>query len=161
LIVERRFAWGRVFVVSDPDSLRHILQANLDNYVRIAPVRRAFTFSSGGGMNHLEGEAWRRPRPVIKPAPAPPRLPPAGAKLIELSEEMARQLAALPSGQEIEIGRALTHLITRTTGYVFTGEDRQIDAMLLRLGRFPENYGPLDALPLPRRLYFLDHYRRR
>jgi len=161
LIVERRFAWGRVFVVSDPDSLRHILQANLDNYVRIAPVRRAFTFSSGGGMNHLEGEAWRRHRRIINPALDARALQPDVAKLIELTEEMARQLAALPPGQEIEIGRALTHLITRTTGYVFTGEDRQIDAMLLRLGRFPENYGPLDVLPLPRGLYFLDRYRRR
>src|SRR5205807_5876300 len=53
-----------------------------------------------------------------------------------------------------------THLLTRTTGHVFTGDDRRIDALLLRLGRFPENYGPLDVLPLPRWLYFTDRYRR-
>jgi cytochrome P450 len=161
LIVERRLAWRRVFVVSDPEGLRRILQTNMDNYVRITPVRRAFTFSSGGGMNHLEGEAWWRHRRIINPALDNRALQPDVAKLIELTEEMARHLAALPAGQEIEIGRALTHLITRTTGHVFTGEGRQIDALLLRLGRFPENYGPLDALPLPRWLYFIDRYRRR
>src|SRR5438270_3848138 len=54
LFVERRFAWRRLFVVSDPEGIHHILHANLDNYVRIPPVRRAFAFTSGGGMNHLE-----------------------------------------------------------------------------------------------------------
>ena len=56
LVVERRFPWGRVFVISDPEGIHHILFANPDNYVRIPPVRRAFAFTSGGGMNHLEGE---------------------------------------------------------------------------------------------------------
>ena len=43
---------------------------------------------------------------------------------------------------------------------MFAGDDRRIDALLLRLGRFPENYGPLDVLPLPRWLQFVDRYRR-
>jgi len=43
LFVERRFFWGRLFIISDPEGIRHILQSNVDNYVRIPPVRRAFT----------------------------------------------------------------------------------------------------------------------
>src|SRR3954462_2698326 len=73
---------------------------------------------------------------------------------------MAEHLRALPSGQQFEIGPTLPHLIPRTTGHIFAGNDRRIDALLLRLGRFPENYGPLDLLPLPRWLYFLDRFRR-
>ena len=160
LFVERRFFWGRLFIISDPEGIRHILQSNVDNYVRIPPVRRAFTFTTGGGMNHLEGEEWWRHRRTINPALDHHALQPDFPKLIELSEEMAAHLSASPCGQEFEIGRTLTHLLTRTTGHVFTGDDRRIDALLLRLGRFPENYGLLDVLPLPRWLYFTDRYRR-
>jgi cytochrome P450 len=160
LIVERRFAWGRVFVISDPEGIHHILFANPDNYVRIPPVRRAFAFTSGGGMNHLEGEDWYRHRRMINPALEHRAILADLPETIRLTEEMAEHLRALPSGQQFEIGRTLTHLITRTTGHIFAGNDGRIDALLLRLGRFPENYGPLDLLPLPRWLYFLDRWRR-
>ena len=160
LLVERRFFWGRLFVVSDPDAIHRILVENVDNYIRIPPVRRAFTFTSGGGMNHLEGEEWWRHRRTINPALDYRALLPDLPELIRLSEDMAAHLAALPPGQEFPIGRTLTHLLTRTTGRVFAGEDRRIDTLLLRLGRFPENYGMLDVLPLPRSLYFIDRYRR-
>src|SRR5438046_2480781 len=160
LLVERRFFWGRLFVVSDPDAIHRILVENVDNYIRIPPVRRAFTFTSGGGMNHLEGEEWWRHRRTINPALDYRALLPDVPELIRLSEDMAAHLAALPPGQEFPIGRTLTHLLTRTTGRVFAGEDRRIDKLLLRLGRFPENYGMLDVLPLPRSLYFIDRYRR-
>jgi len=160
LVVERRFAWGRVFVVSDPEGIHHILFANPDNYVRIPPVRRAFAFTSGGGMNHLEGDEWYRHRRTINPALDYRAILADLPEAIRLTEEMAEHLRALPPGREFEIGRTLTHLITRTTGHIFAGDDRRIDALLLRLGRFPENYGPLDLLPLPRWLYFLDRFRR-
>ena len=68
LFVERRFFWGRLFVLSDPDAIHRVLVTNVDNYIRVPPVRRAFTFSSGGGMNHLEGEEWWRHRRTINPA---------------------------------------------------------------------------------------------
>jgi len=160
LLVERRFFWGRLFVVSDPDAIHRILVENVDNYIRIPPVRRAFTFTSGSGMNHLEGEEWWRHRRTINPALDYRALLPDLPELIRLSEGMAAHLAALPPGQEFPIGRTLTHLLTRTTGRVFAGEDRRIDTLLLRLGRFPENYGMLDVLPLPPSLHFIDRYRR-
>src|SRR2546423_3247461 len=69
LIVERRFAWGRVFVISDPEGIHRILFANPDNYVRVPPVRRAFAFTSSGGMDHLQSEGWDPHPPIINPAP--------------------------------------------------------------------------------------------
>jgi cytochrome P450 len=161
LIVERRYAWGRVFVVSDPDAIRHIFQGNGDNYVRIKPTRRAFTFSTGGGMNHVEGEAHSRHRRTINPTLYLPALQADLPEMIRLAEQMAERLAELPSDHAFEMGRTLTHLLNRTTGHVFAGADPAVDEMLLRLGRFPENYGPLDVLPLPRSLYVVDRLRRR
>ena len=46
LFVERRYFWGRLFVVSDPAGLRRVLQDNHENYQRIPAFRRIFEFSS-------------------------------------------------------------------------------------------------------------------
>ncbi len=160
LFVERRFFWGRVFVVSDPDGMRRVLQDNTDNYHRIGAIRRIFEFSSRGGMVCLEGEAWWRHRRIINPALDQRALRPDLPTLIELTEHMARLLAAVPQGQPLEIGRTLQHLITRTTGYVWAGDEPGIDEMVLRMGRYPEKYSILDVLPTPRRLRFVERWRR-
>jgi cytochrome P450 len=160
LFVERRFLWRRVFIVSDPDGIRHVLQDNCDNYLRVSPVRRAFEFSARGGMVCIEGEAWRHHRRVINPALDHRALRTDVPELIRLTEEMARRLANLPRGEAVEIGRTLTHLLTRTTGQIFAGNEPEIDAMLLRMGRYPEKYGLFDLLPLPRGLRFIDRCRK-
>ena len=159
LVVERRFLWGRVFVVSDPDGIRHVLQDNAANYVRVSPVRRAFEFSSRGGMVCLEGEDWQRHRRVINPALDHRALRPDVPELIRLSEQAAEHLARLPRGEPVEIGRTLTHLLVRLTGRVFAGDEPAIDAMLVRMGRYPEKYSPFDLLPLPRWLRFIERWR--
>jgi cytochrome P450 len=149
LFVERRFFWGRVFVVSDPDGMRRVLQDNTDNYLRLAAFRRIFEFSSGGGMVCLEGEPWWRHRRIINPALDQRALRPDLATLIELTEQMAGLLAEVPRGQQVEIGRTLQHLITRTTAYVWASDAAGIGEMVLRMGRFPEKYSVLDLMPAP------------
>src|SRR3989440_9719725 len=67
LFVERRYVWGRLFVVSDPDGIKQVLQDNVDNYPRIDAIRRVFAFGSGSGMLCAEGEVWRRHRRVLNP----------------------------------------------------------------------------------------------
>ena len=159
LFVERRFFWGRVFVVSDPDGMRRVLQDNTNNYLRIAAIRRIFEFSSRGGMVCLEGEEWWRHRRIINPALDQRALRPDLAALIELTEEMARRLAEVPRGQQFELGRTLQHLITRTTGHVWAGDEPEIDAMVLRMGRYPEKYSVLDLFPVPSWLRFVERWR--
>lgn len=149
LFVERRFFWGRVFVVSDPDGMRRVLQDNTDNYLRLAAFRRIFEFSGSGGMVCLEGEPWWRHRRIINPALDQRALRPDLATLIELTEQMAGLLAEVPRGQEVEIGRTLQHLITRTTAYVWASDAAGIGDMVLRMGRFPEKYSVLDLMPAP------------
>src|SRR5437868_14261648 len=67
LIVERRFVWGRFFSISDPAGIRRVMQDNVDNYPRIAPIRRVFAFTAGTGMLAAEGEVWRRHRRLLNP----------------------------------------------------------------------------------------------
>ena len=63
LFVERRFLGRRLFIISDPDGVRRVMQDNVDNYPRLNWIRRVFEFGSGTGMLHAEihetlGEAW-------------------------------------------------------------------------------------------------------
>ena len=161
LFVERRFFWGRVFVVSDPDGMRRVLQDNTDNYLRISPIRRIFEFSSKGGMVCLEGEPWWRHRRIVNPALDQRALRPDLPTLIALTERMAEVLARVPSGRPLELGRTLQHLITRTTAQVFAADEPEIEEMVLRMGRYPEKYGALDLLPMPARLRaVVDRHRR-
>ena len=158
--VERRFFWGRVFVVSDPGGMRRVLQDNTDNYHRIAAIRRIFEFSSRAGMVSLEGEDWWRHRRIVNPALDQRALRSDLPALIEFTEEMARRLADLPRGQQFELGRTLQHLITRTTGHVWAGNEPEIDGMVLRMGRYPEKYSVLDLFPAPPWLRFIERRRK-
>jgi cytochrome P450 len=160
LFVERRLLGQRIVVVSDPNGIRRILQDNYDNYPRLTWVRRMFEFAAGSGMLHAEGAPWRRHRRLINPTLDYRALLPDGPMLIELAEEMARYLAAIPAGQGVDLHEAFRHLITLSAGHVFAGADRAIDPMIDRMGQFPGPYGALDLLPTPSWLRFLDRYRK-
>jgi cytochrome P450 len=149
LFVERRYFWGRLFVISDPDGLRRVLQDNHENYQRIAAFRRIFEFSSGGGMGCLEGERWSHHRRIVNPALDQRALRPDLPALIEMTSQMAALLADLPPGQPVELGRTLQHLITCTTAHVWAGGAPGVNEMVLRMSRYPEKYSVLDLVPVP------------
>jgi cytochrome P450 len=160
LFVERRLLRQRVFVISDPDGVRRVMQDNCDNYPRLTWIRRVFEFAAGSGMLHAEGAPWRQHRRLINPTLDHRAVLPDGPVLIELAEEMARHLATLPAGQEIDLHDAFRHLITLSAGHVFAGMDRAIDPMLDHMGQYPGPYGVLDLLPTPGWLRFLDRFRK-
>ena len=159
LVVERRFLGRRVYVISDPDGIRHVLQDNCDNYPRLTWIRRIFEFASGSGMLHAEGAGWRRHRRLINPTLDHRALLPDVPTLVELAEALARELARVPAGQGIDTNEAFRHLITLSAGHVFAGADRAIDPMLDRMGQYPGRYGLLALLPTPGWLRGLDRAR--
>ncbi len=160
LIVERRYVWGRLFVISDPTGIKRVLQDNVDNYPRIEPIRRVFSFGSGTGMLCAEGEVWRRHRRLLNPTLDPRAVLADVPGLVRITEELARLLGALPPGYELNMGETFTHLLTRSTGQVFAGDDRAIDPMVHLMGHYPGEYGLLDFLTLPRWLSFADRFHR-
>ena len=160
LFVERRYVWGRMFIVSDPDGIKRVLQDNVDNYPRIDAIRRVFGFGSGTGMLCAEGEAWRRHRRMLNPTLDRRAVLADVPALVRLNEEMARLLEDLPPGYKLNMGETFTHLLTRSTGQVFAGGDRAIDPMVLHMGHFPGEYGLFDFLTMPRWLRFIDRFRK-
>ena len=160
LFVERRYVWGRLFVVSAPDGIKRVLQDNVDNYPRIDPIRRVFAFGSGSGMLCAEGEVWRRHRRLLNPTLDRRAVLADVPGLTALAEELARRLGEVPAGQALNMGEVFTHLQTRATGTVFAGDDRAIDPMVLRMGHYPGEYGLFDFLTMPRWLRFIDRFRK-
>jgi cytochrome P450 len=145
-IVERRFVWGRFFMVSDPDGIRRVMQDNVDNYPRIDVLHRVFAFTAGTGMLAAEGELWRRHRRLLNPALDHRTVLADLPVFVELSEALAGHLARLPAGEDIDIGQTFAHLITAMTGRVFAAGDRDIDPVLYRLGQYPGKYRLHDFL---------------
>jgi cytochrome P450 len=160
LFVARRLLGQRFFVISDPDGIRRIMQDNYDNYPRLTWIRRVFEFAAGSGMLHAEGTPWRRHRRIINPTLDHRALLPDVPMLIELAEELARHLAAMPAAQPIDLHDAFRHLITRSAGQVFAGDERALDPVLDRMGQYPGPYRLLDLVPTPGPLRFLDRYRK-
>ena len=160
LFVERRFFGRRFFVISDPDGIRRVLQDNYDNYPRLTWLRRVFEFASGSGMLHAEGAPWRRHRRLINPTLDHRALLPDVPMLVELSEQIARQIAELPRSQPIDLNDAFRHLITRSAGQVFCGNDRAIDPLVDRMGQYPGRYSAFDLFPVPAWLRVVDRRRK-
>ena len=123
LLVERRYFWGRVFVVSDPDGMRRVLQDNTDNYhaPRRVPAHLRVQQRRRHGLSRRRGLVAAPPD--RQPGARPARIAARPASLIELTEEMARRLAEIPRGEQFELGRTLQHLITRATGQVWAGDE--------------------------------------
>jgi cytochrome P450 len=160
LFVERRFIWGRLFVISDPDGIKRVLQDNVDNYPRIDPIRRVFAFGSGTGMLCAEGEVWRRHRRMLNPTLDRRAALADMSALVALTEELAQHLARLPPGQAIHMGATFNDLLTRSTARIFAGDDPAIEPMVRRMGHYPGEYGLSDFLMMPGWPRFFDRFRK-
>lgn len=158
LFVERRFFWGRLFVVSDPDGIKRILQDNLDNYPRIEPIRRVFAFGSGTGMLCAEGEVWRRHRRMLNPTLDRRAALADMPTVVTLTEELAERLARLPPGQAIHMSATFNELLVRATARILVGEDPAALPMVHRLVHHPGEYGLFDFLMMPGWLRVLDRF---
>ncbi len=156
LIVERRYLWGRVFLISDPDGIKRVLQENVDNYPRTEPIRRVFAFGSGSGMLSAQGELWRRHRRMLNPILDRRAVRADVPGLVRIAENMAEYLTRLPPGHELSLGEVFGHLLLRATSQVFAGEDQSIEQMVDRMGHYPGEYALLDFLTIPRWLRFID-----
>src|SRR5947207_11279800 len=115
VFVEGRYVWGRLFVVSDPDGIKRVLQDNVDNYPRIDAIRRVFAFGSDSGMLCAEGEVWRRHRRLLNPTLDRRAVVADVPALVRLTEEMARLRGELSACLEHNIVEKFKHLGTRSS----------------------------------------------
>jgi cytochrome P450 len=104
------FGRRQVFLVTDPDCIKHILQDNYRNYIRGSSVSTA-RLLLGNGLALNNGESWLRQRRLMQPAFHRQRLDQLSQRIVELTEETAvrwQQYAA--SGQAVDVNDEMMKL---------------------------------------------------
>jgi cytochrome P450 len=157
LFVERRFLWRKVFVVCDPDGLRHVLIDNAENYHVHRLKSRQLQPGLGSGVLINNGALWRRHRDLLNPTLDYRAMLPDAPALIRWTEVLADHLAAWPAGEPLDIGHALTHLLAISAGHIFAGTEPAIQPMLIRMGKFPGKRRMTDYLPVSDWLRWRSH----
>lgn len=73
--LRRDFLFRSMILLNAPETVRHVLVANHENYRRTPTAIRLLRPLAGQGVLLAEGEAWRRQRRVIAPTLAPRAMP--------------------------------------------------------------------------------------
>ncbi len=66
-VIASSFLWRRMFLLSSPAAIQHVLVNNAGNYMRPAAARRGLEPVLGDGLFLAEGEEWRRQRKLVQP----------------------------------------------------------------------------------------------
>jgi len=70
-VVEGRFFGRRSYILNTPDTIRHVLVDNYENYARTAAGLRVLRPVLGQGVLIAEGRAWKHQRRTLAPAFTP------------------------------------------------------------------------------------------
>jgi cytochrome P450 len=101
---------GRAMTVSDPAAIRHVLVDNARAYVKGPVQRRVLGPLLGEGLLLAEGEDWRRARRTLAPLFTPRRTQAMAAKMRELAEARAVEVAREARGGAVDIDSQMTRL---------------------------------------------------
>ena len=137
LLVPRRYLHQRVFFISDPDGIKRVLLDNVDNYPRVARIRRLFEAELGTGSLASEGETWWRHRRVAAPTLDRKAIAPEIPALIRLAEATADEIERRPPGRILDIEPMVGGLLIRLWNQVVTGGDPGAVPMLNALSKVP------------------------
>jgi cytochrome P450 len=152
-IVMGGLPFGRVAVVSDPSSIRHVLLDNWQNYRKDWLQRRVLSAGLTGGLLTAEDGQWRTQRRALAPLFARKTVMSFAATMCEAANALVARLDAR-AGQVIdlavEITRTTLEVLERTIFSDGFGSDRE--AMREGMKSYFEAVGridPFDILGLP------------
>jgi cytochrome P450 len=137
LFVPRRYLSQRVFFVSDPDGIKRVFLDNVENYPRVARIRRLFEAELGTGSLASEGEIWWRHRRIAAPTLDRRAIAPDVPALIRLAEATADEIGRRPCGKTFDIESEVARLLIGLWNHVVTGGDPSAVAMLTALAKIP------------------------
>ncbi|HEX2660137.1 MAG TPA: cytochrome P450 [Polyangia bacterium] len=105
----------RVFLVSDPAGVKHVLQDNADNYGRNTRSVRALRETLGSGLLTITGPAWWRNRRLTQPAFHKQRLAGFASTMAAGGAELVARLrrAEAPADLVPEMSRAALQILGR------------------------------------------------
>ncbi len=101
------FFFRSIFIVSNLEAIRHVLQANQKNYVK-SPAYRNLKLALGNGLVTSEGEYWRRQRRLSQPAFYKTQLEELFKTMGQVTERFCADLAEKSkTGQPLDISKEM------------------------------------------------------
>ena len=93
-IVRGRFFGRSSFVLNTPDSIRHVLVDNYENYVRTPAAIRVLRPILGEGLLIAEGRSWKHQRRTLSPAFTPRAVMPLIPHMLAATDQTIAKLRA-------------------------------------------------------------------
>lgn len=147
-IVQGRFFGRGSFILNTPDTIRHVLVDNYENYERTPASLRVLRPILGQGLLIAEGRAWKHQRRTLAPAFTPRAVMPLVPHMVAATDETIAKLKAA-SNAPVDLRQAMQRMTLEIAGRTMFsfGMDRHGAA----LREFVMEYG--DTLARP---HFLD-----
>ncbi len=101
--------FDRMYIVSDPDYVQHIMQKNNKNY-RKGHAYGELKHLLGNGLLTSEGDFWRKQRRLIQPAFHRERLSGFANIMVEEAQQIIDKWKALPEGSSVNLSRDMMEM---------------------------------------------------
>jgi cytochrome P450 len=152
-IITQRILWRRMFIINEPNAIRHIVLDNAANYTKSEVGRRLLEPGLGRGLLTSEGETWRRHRRIMAPAFDPRSVAGYAPIMTGVTEQLLAQWDALAEPRELDVAAAMMkatlHIISKA---MFSSDsDEIVDAVESGVNKYQTTVRPslLDLLHFP------------
>ena len=108
-IIAQRILWRCIFVINEPEAIRHIVLDNAANYTKSEVGRRVLEPALGRGLLTSEGETWRRHRRIMAPAFDPRSIAGYAPIMTEVTQALMAKWDALAEPREADVAAAMMH----------------------------------------------------
>jgi cytochrome P450 len=147
-IVRGRFFGRSSFVLNTPDSIRHVLVDNYENYVRTPAAIRVLRPILGEGLLIAEGRSWKHQRRTLSPAFTPRAVMPLIPHMLAATDQTIAKLRAARDAP-VDLREAMQRMTLEIAGRTMFSFGMDRHGATLR--NFVVEYGERLGRP-----YFLD-----
>src|SRR5664279_5484934 len=147
-IIRSRFLGRSNFILNTPDSIRHVLVDNYENYARTPFAIRVLRPILGEGLLTAEGRAWKHQRRTLAPAFTPRAVGTLVPHMIAATDETIAKLAKSSAGP-VDLREAMQSMTLEIAGRTMFSFGMDLHGAALR--GFVMEYGEKLARP-----HFLD-----
>jgi unspecific monooxygenase len=129
-VIQTRFFGRNSFILNTPDSIRHVLVDNYENYVRTPAAIRVLKPVLGEGLLIAEGRIWKHQRRTLAPAFTPRAVNTLVPHMIAATDETIAKLQAVCGGP-VDLREAMQRMTLEIAGRTMFsfGMDRHAAAL--------------------------------
>jgi cytochrome P450 len=114
-IIQGRFFGHSSFILNTPDSIKHVLVDNYENYTRTPAAFRVLRPVLGEGLLIAEGRAWKHQRRTLAPAFTPRAVAPLVPHMLAATDETIAKLQAV-CGAPVDLREAMQRTTLEIAG---------------------------------------------